>query len=371
MHGLRTILSRPRAILWTYFFNVLFAFAFSIRFDAQMHGILSHSLASQRLTSAFDLGVAGSALERLNRAAPATGVSGYIGIFLYLLTYFLIVPGTLFCYQTAAPGRLAILLSIGFQRFWRFFRILLLTLLVSAMVLGPLIALQGMWSRHVAETTVGMPAFYKNLAGWIVVALVAAVIRLYFDLVEVYTLALGEQFRANGRPDRRVRRVLLPALRALRDNFGRAYAVFLLLTVAGLLGMYATGQLALQMLAQPRVWPMFLLVQAGVLWMLFTRFWQRGAETVLCQDYPLPVPDHMQPQPLDRFSSASGAVPPLAFNSRPIAPPQPISGTTRDGSSSLSELRPDPLPNPEPAPPSLDTPDPGVFHHDPNRPNDR
>jgi hypothetical protein len=29
---------------------------------------------------------------------------------------------------------------------------------------------------------------------------------------------------------------------------------------------------------------------------------------------------------------------------------------------------PDPIPDPEPASPSLDEPDPGVFHHDPVRP---
>jgi hypothetical protein len=29
---------------------------------------------------------------------------------------------------------------------------------------------------------------------------------------------------------------------------------------------------------------------------------------------------------------------------------------------------PDPLPNPEPSVPSLDQPDPGVFHHDPVKP---
>ncbi len=28
----------------------------------------------------------------------------------------------------------------------------------------------------------------------------------------------------------------------------------------------------------------------------------------------------------------------------------------------------DPIPNPEPASPSLDEPDPGVFHHDPRKP---
>jgi hypothetical protein len=31
---------------------------------------------------------------------------------------------------------------------------------------------------------------------------------------------------------------------------------------------------------------------------------------------------------------------------------------------------PDPLPNPEPIAPSLDQPDPGVFHHDPAKPKE-
>jgi hypothetical protein len=62
--------------------------------------------------------------------------------------------------------------------------------------------------------------------------------------------------------------------------------------------------------------------------MLLTRFWQRGAETSLALQNPIPP----TPEP--------HAVPPT---------PEPIS-------------------NPEPAPPSLDEPDPGVFHHEPTKP---
>ena len=43
-------------------------------------------------------------------------------------------------------------------------------------------------------------------------------------------------------------------------------------------------------LAQPRVWPMFLLAQLGLFLMLLMRFWQRGAETVLALDNPIPMP---------------------------------------------------------------------------------
>jgi hypothetical protein len=42
------------------------------------------------------------------------------------------------------------------------------------------------------------------------------------------------------------------------------------------------------MLAQPRVWPAFLLIQLGVFVSILTRYWQRGAETILVADYPMP-----------------------------------------------------------------------------------
>lgn len=42
-----------------------------------------------------------------------------------------------------------------------------------------------------------------------------------------------------------------------------------------------------------------------------------------------------------------------------MLPPQ------RSAPPQTADLMPDPLPNPEPASPSLPAPDPGVFHHEP------
>lgn len=91
---------------------------------------------------------------------------------------------------------------------------------------------------------------------------------------------------------------------------------------------------------------MFLLAQLGLFLMLFTRFWQREMETSLflqnpisCPS-PLPIPDIVKPQ----------------CDSSPT-PEQP----NRPGIN-------EPISDPEPASPSLDEPDPGVFHHDPTKP---
>jgi hypothetical protein len=106
----------------------------------------------------------------------------------------------------------------------------------------------------------------------------------------------------------------------------------------------------MHMLAQPRVWPTFLLAQLGLFLMLFTRFWQRGVETSLALQNPmlhhrllppiLPDPDTLDPHRRIQLSPESSITP--AVN--------------------------EPISNPEPAPPSLDEPDPGVFHHHPTKP---
>jgi hypothetical protein len=343
-HGLGLVAARPGTLLWTYALNLGLALVFSLRLHAQLGSILDHSLEAERLNSAFDLGVLTETIHRLGYMAPATGASSYVGLPLYLLGYFILVPGALFCYRTDAPSRLSIMASWGIAYFWRFVRITLLTGVVSAAVLVPMSLAQAAWSAHVDETLVGEDALLHDLPGVVAILLVAALLRLYFDLVEVYTVQLGDQYRENGKEDRRVRRVLWPALKTLFRNFWRAYFSFLTLTVLGFAAFAAAGWATLHMLAEPRMWPAFLFTQAGLLAMMATRFWQRGAETILATDYPLL---QLQPQPsiVESVVAAEIVV--------EITEPTPV------------HFAGDAQPDPEPAAPSLDEPDPAVFQHEP------
>jgi len=157
-------------------------------------------------------------------------------------------------------------------------RITLISFVVFGVVMGVLLAVQKGWSAHVDQHVVGRAGWVHVMVGWIVIGLVAAALRVYFDLVEVYTVQLGLA------GDRRVRKAFGPAWRGLRGRFAEAYAMFVLLTLAGMSAVMVTARMAMHSLAQPRVWPMFLLAQAGLFLMLLTRFWQRGAETVLGMD---------------------------------------------------------------------------------------
>jgi hypothetical protein len=375
LHGLSLTLRNLPAFLWTYAFSLALAFIFSIGLNLQLSTILNHSLAAERLFNGFDLGTIAETFQHLHEgpADNAGAPLGHASIPIYLLIYFLLVPGTLFCYLTKTPARLSTLAHQGLLHFWRFFRITLLTVIVGALILGPLSLLRTRWATHVQEHTVGRSAFLNNLAAFILIFLVATLLRLYFDLVEVYTVQLGLHPLRNGKPDRRVRRTLAPAWRTFRANLGRAWFTFLFLTLLGALAVFLTFRIGMHMLAQPRVWPTFLVAQLGLLAMLFTRFWQRGAETSLALQYPIPAP---HPVPFTPPSYPAGATPTpehpqhidMIYNPDPLTPiyPPPLSPDDPFAHPEHEHHpEPDPIPDPEPAPPSLDEPDPGVFHHDP------
>jgi hypothetical protein len=357
IHGLALTLRRLPAVLWTYVFNLGLAVLFSIGFHRQFASLMDHSLASQRLIGGFDLSTLIDA--RLNLYESSVGASGgsYSAIPLYLFVYFLLVPGVLFCYQTNTPARLSTLLHQGLIHFWRFVRITILTLLISGILLGVLSFLQTEWAARIDDHFVGRNAFLATLAGYFVIFLVASILRLYFDLVEVYTVQLGQQLRDNGKPDRRVRRTLGPAWRTLRANFGEAWPIFLFLTLLGAGSVVLTARISMHMLAQPRVWPTFLLAQLGLFLLLLTRFWQRGVETSLALQYPIATPS---PLPILPIVGRIDPLDPL----HPIPPPPPPVFPSDPVVTPANE----PIANPEPAPPSLDEPDLGIYHRDPKPP---
>jgi hypothetical protein len=295
----------------------MIALVFSLPLHARLASVLDHSMAAQGLNAAFDLGTLGAVAHKLGYRVPSSGATIYSGLPIYFAWYLVLVPGALFSYRYGTPQKLSALVSSGLGFFWRFVRITLLTVLVSLLVLGPLFALQGAWANHVDEHIVGVSAVYRDLAGWLVIALFAAVLRVYFDLVEVYTVQLDGRLRDDGKPDRRVRKVLIPAAQTLWANFWRVYGVFWYTTLKGLIALALVGYIAVESLAQPRVWPSFLLLQVGFFLTIFTRYWMRAAETVLAGQYPLPVAVLVEASPVvigtegDPLDAVPGPEPPV------------------------------------------------------------
>lgn len=381
IYGLGTTLRRISAFVWAYVFSLGLTYLFCYPMRVELANMLDGSLAAQRLSSGFDVGSAVDAGLRLHEGAggQATTMISHGAIPVYLLIYFLLVPGTLYCYVTRSRAHLSTLLRQGVIFFWRFIRITLLTVFGLLLIVGPLAILQSNWATFVSERFAGRGALALRLGGLLVVLLVASLVRLYFDMVEVYTIQLGAERRADGKHDSRIRRTLKPAFLLLRHHLWRAWLVFLLLAVVGAIGSFLLSRIAMHMLAQQHVWPMFLVAQAGVLLMMFARFWQRGAEVSLAHQHPLPFLREGSRIPFARepARSATNDQPHHAgtIYNDPLTPvyPAPLSADDMLAREAIVETESgavaDPIPDPEPAVPSLDEPDPGVFHHEPHKPD--
>jgi hypothetical protein len=390
-HGLGITIRRFPAFLWTYLFNLGLALAFCLPLYRRLSGLMNHSLASQRLSSGFDISVVLETMMRIrgDQGGEMSTMASHGSVVAFLVIYFLLVAGTLFSYITNQSARLSTLIYQGLLHFWRFVRITLLALLAGLFILGPLTIAERHWSSFVDGRFVGRTSLLLTFAGMLLVLLVASLLRLYFDLVEVYTVQLGTHLRISGRPDRRVRRTFAPALRLLRANFFRLWIIFLALSVSGAVIVFFTSRTAIHMLARPHAWPMFLVAQVGLIAMLFLRFWQRGVETSLVLQHAVTTSDDSFPEPQGtyrRVTPITTNMPPspaaanhdrphhieIMSNPDPLIPvyPPPLS-QDRPLITDLSDPIPDPIPNPEPPSPPLPEPDPGVFHHDPSPPAER
>jgi hypothetical protein len=294
-NGLKITLRHWPALIWVYALNLVLARLFSIPLASQLTALTGNSLYSQRLVSAFDLGVVSEIIRKDNEGPGAAFSASYLATWVYVAIYFLIVPGTLFVYQTDAPAKLSTLLQTGILYFWRFLRITLVSFVVFGIVLGILFIAQNHWAAHVDDKILGRPGATAWFAGYVIIGLVAAVLRVYFDLVEVYTVQLGALTPLDDSPKqaklhRRIRKAFAPAWKTLRSNFFRAYGSFVFLFLLGLSAVIVTARIAMHSLAQPHTWLLFVLSQLGLFVMLLTRFWQRGAETELTLDNPLAAP---------------------------------------------------------------------------------
>lgn len=93
--GLMLTLRNWPAFVWTYIFNLGISILFSIPLHAQLVAVTAHSLASQRLTGAFDLGTVVGVFSKLAKGpGPATSPSLF-STPIYVAIAFLLLPGTL------------------------------------------------------------------------------------------------------------------------------------------------------------------------------------------------------------------------------------------------------------------------------------
>lgn len=276
VQGFQLALRNWPCLVWVYAANLFFSLLAGVPVAAGLASYVDHSFAAQRIASTINL----SALMELGFHLRDTGffpmalhTAGWINL-LQLTVLFVLFAGSVFVFVSAEPPRLSVLLRGGVAYFWRFVRAALLAGLVAAVLLGMLLSVRAAALSKASAIYVERQMFlYSAMSGGVVV-LVALLVRLWWDLVEVYLVRNAMD------GERRVRQALLPALRLLGRYFFRTAGSFLLTGLAGVTAL-ALCLLLWKVVPAHQVWLAALLAQLGLLFLLAGRFWQRGVETAL------------------------------------------------------------------------------------------
>ena len=285
VQGFQLALRNWPLVLWAYAVNLVFGLLAGVPVATGLASYLDHSLAAQRIAGTIDISYLSELLTHLHESSfrsTAINTATWLNL-LQLLVLFVIFAGTTFVYVSAEPPQLSVLLRGGVAYFWRFVRAAIVAGCVAVVIIGILLTARAVLLNRAGDVYVERTMFLYSAISAAVVLLVASVVRLWWDLVEVYIVRNAMD------GERSVRQALLPALRLLGKYFFRIVGSFLL---SGLLG---AGALALclllwkQFVPAHQVWLACLLAQLGLFLLLASRFWQRGIEAALVMSADPPI----------------------------------------------------------------------------------
>ncbi len=264
-------------VIWAYALNLGFGLLAGIPVAEGLAPFLDHSLAAQKIAGTINLAQLvelGLHLRATSLFEIATRASAWLNL-LQVLLLFVLFAGTVFAYVAAEPPQLSVLMRGGVAYFWRFVRAAALAGSASVIILGILFAARSALLTRADAVYVERRMFVYSAVSGIVLLFVGLLLRLWWDLVEVYIV------RNVMDGERHVRHALLPALKLLFRYFFRAFGSFLVAGLAGLAGLALCLLVWKDLIPAHQVWLAFLLAQAGLFLLLASRFWQRGIEAAL------------------------------------------------------------------------------------------
>jgi hypothetical protein len=267
-NGLGMVLRNKRYLVWFYLLNLLLALLGAIAFVNQVGTVLDHSLHADRLLHGFDIA---AYIEMILRPEFGPTIASRLPAMafavLFLLSTALFLPGVLQGY--AATYRLPredFFRACG-RNLWRFIRLMLVAALVMIPLTSALFWLHGLLEDQAAKSTNELLLPEVRFAGLLVIFLVMAAVRIWFDLVQV-DVVLSDQ--------RAVRRSIGTGFRHTWRNLGRLLGSYVATTIVAAI-ILAVGLWAWVKFVPPAsVLGAFFLSQLTLLILLIPRFWQRG-----------------------------------------------------------------------------------------------
>jgi uncharacterized membrane protein len=319
--GMHLLLHNKRLLLWSYLANMLIGLGTGLAYHAQVSSLLDHSLAAQRIAGRLDLAYLVELAQHTSRNGAGVYSLFPLLAIVYVVVSFILAAGMYNVFASGERPTLAFVVRSGIEYFWRFVRLALIAALVSVPTLGILFVLRNLVLKHADKIYVERSFFFISMGTFLVVALVAVFLRLWFDIAEATVIRLGME------GDRRVRRSIVPAFRLLRKRCCYHYASYFFVGALGWLGF--SFFLWLWTIAVPprQIVLAWLVGQLGIVSLLKARIWQRGLVTAIASSapasqpflaasrpmapaqVPLPAPDEEKPEDLSGPAASTQAGP--------------------------------------------------------------
>ena len=278
-----------RILAWTFVINLLLGVAATITARLEFGNILDHSLASSRLSNGFDLGAYVELLMKpeISFAALARGSVPFSYLFFIFMLF--ITGEILTAYREDRRLTTGEFFEAAGGYFWRMVRILLLSLVPLVGVGIVAVIIFGISTQIDNEQT----AFYVRLAAISVAAILALLVRLWFDVAQVRAVAQNEHGMFHN-----VMRALVISLKSL----GSLLWIYLRISIVAwiILGL---GLWLWTKLPGNQVFLTWLLLEFVLLSQLFARLWQRAASVSwyghYAEEHPAASVNFTTPQPTE------------------------------------------------------------------------
>ena|SRR3984957_19960043 len=266
--GWAMVMRNRRYIFWFWLLNLALAMAGAAVFHRQAAAVLDHSLYSKGVVRGFDLGVFVEMLVRPEFGPTAASHDAAVGFAVFFFAFTaLFLPGVFQGYSsTYRLPREDFFRACG-RNLWRFIRLLVVAGIVLGVVAGLLFGLHGVLEEKARESTNEMLLPYVQLIGLVVIFLVMAALRIWFDLAEV-DVVLSDEWA--------VRRSIRAGFRHTWRNLGPLLASYVVTTVVAAIILLAGICVWRYWIAPDRIVMAFAVSQLTLLLLLIPRFWQRG-----------------------------------------------------------------------------------------------
>jgi hypothetical protein len=271
-----------RYIVWFYLLNLTLAEYGVSAFRNQAHGVLDHSLQSDRLVHGFSIGVLAEMFARpeFGPTTASTMPAIYFAVLFFVATA-LFLPGVLQGYaSTYRLPREDFFRACG-RNLWRFIRLLIVAGIVFLIVFGVLFGIRVPLLKAADDSTNELLPVYVSFSSLLVIFLVMSVLRIWFDLAQA-DVVLSDQ--------RAVRKSIGAAFRHTWRGLGRLLASYVATTIVAAIVLVAGIWVWMRFVPPASVIGAFFVSQLTLLLLLIPRFWQRGvAVTYYLQNMVQPV----------------------------------------------------------------------------------